>query len=118
MQDKKVDIRSTWKLDVEFIGVICKGHVNNLAATVKYVCKEGDVTTDMKNLFQGRLLTKNELVRKIADKEGVEVALRYYGESYPKMAMLIKIVLVIFFTKKWKHNGRGELTKCREVSEA
>jgi len=36
---------------------------------------------------KSRLLTKNELVREIADKEGVEAALRYYGESYPKMAM-------------------------------
>ena len=87
MQDKKVDIRSPSKFDVEFRGVICKGHVNNLAATVKYVCKEGDVITDMKNLFQGRLLTKNELVREIADKEGVEAALRYYGKSHPKTAM-------------------------------
>ncbi len=85
--DKKVDIYPPSRLNVEFRGVICKGHVNNLAATVKYVCKEGDVITDMKNLFEGRLLTKNELVREIADKEGVKEALRYYGESYPKMAM-------------------------------
>ena len=90
LSEKKIDICSVSMFDVEFEGKTYKCHVEgvrNLSAAIRYVCKKGAYITDIKNLYHGRLLTKNDLLRKISDTEGVDAALDFYEKNYPKEAM-------------------------------
>lgn len=99
----KLDIRSHAKFDVTFENNVykcnCQG-IKRLSAAVKYVCKHGVYTTNLKNLYEGALLPTHQLLIEMSNREGIHKTLQFYGENYPKEAIGSKNLLSVERTLK------------------
>ena len=90
MSPTKLKKRSCDRFSFEYAGKVRRCHIQgakSLKKVIAYTCKDEEYTSNIRNLYEGKLLTIEQLIRRMMKREGPQRTLEYYAEHYPKEAL-------------------------------